>query len=261
MKSTADFFAQAQQCLESVVRPYRRQILAVHGNVEAKIKADSTPVTVLDTELEHLMRQALARFDSSIGFEGEELGKSGNDETFWLLDPIDGTESFIRGLPFVRNMATLIDGGQPVFAFVYNPIKDELFTASKNGGAFKNGQPIHVSKRPLNRSWIEISAPIQKPEVMKAVLAVRKRVNAVSMVREFTLVAEGKLDGQLMYKSGGGPWDYAPRALLAQEAGGKVANIGSDSYDFRNNDILIANPVIFDDLMATVLETERGTAT
>jgi len=257
MKPTADFFVQAQQCLESVVRPYRRQILAAHGNVEAEIKADSTPVTALDTELEHLMRKALAQFDGSIGFEGEELGKSGSEETFWLLDPIDGTESFIRGLPFVRNMATLIDNGQPVFAFVYNPIKDELFTASENSGAFKNGQPIRVSQRPIDRAWIEISAPIQKPAVMKAILAVREHVNAVSMVREFTMVAEGKLDGQLMYKSGGGPWDYAPRALLAKEAGGKVSNIGSDGYDFRNNDILIANPIIFDGLMQVIMQTTR----
>jgi myo-inositol-1(or 4)-monophosphatase len=225
--------------------------------VEAEIKDDNTPVTTLDTELEHLMRKALAQFDSSIGFEGEELGKSGNEETFWLLDPIDGTESFIRGLPFVRNMATLIADGQPVFAFVYNPIKDELFTAIKGGGTFKNGQPIRVSQRPLDRAWIEISAPIQLPEVMRAVLAVRRQVNAISMIREFTLICEGKVDGQLMYKSGGGPWDYAPRALLAMEAGAKVSNIGSEGYDFRNNDMLIANPVIFDDLMATIMQTNK----
>lgn len=258
MQQTADFFAQAQQCLESVVRPYRRQIMAMHGNVEAEIKEDSTPVTALDTELEHLMRNALARFDSSIGFEGEELGKSGNETTFWLLDPIDGTESFIRGLPFVRNMATLIDNNEPVFTFVYNPIKDELFTAVKAGGAFKNGQSLHASSRPLDRAWIEISAPIQKPEVAHVVSAVRQQVNAISVIREFTLVAEGKLDGQLMYKTGGGPWDYAPRALLGMETGAKVRNIGSDSYDFRNNDMLIASPLIFDELMDIITQTIRS---
>lgn len=261
MQPTADFFAQAQLCLESVVRPYRRQILAAHGNVETEIKSDGTPVTRLDTELEHLMRNALAAFDSSVGFEGEELGKSGNEDTFWLLDPIDGTENFVRGLPFVRNMATLVDGNEPVFAFVYNPITDALFTASKGGGAFRNGEAIHVSDRPIDRAWIELSAPLQKPEVYQVLKAIRSRVSALSVIRDFPMVAEGKLDGQVVYGSGGGAWDYAPRALLISEAGGKVANIGSDAYDFRNNDVLMTNPMIFDDLMKAITQaiaSDRG---
>lgn len=258
MQQTADFFAQAQQCLESVVRPYRRQILAVHGQAEAEIKDDNTPVTRFDTELENLMRNALAAFDKSIGFEGEELGKSGNDQTYWLLDPIDGTESFIRGLPFVRNMATLIDNNEPVFTLIYNPVLDELFVATKGGGAFKNGRQIHVSTRPIEWAWVEFSGPLQDPEVLRVVQSLRGHINSFSMIRDFTMIAQGKLDAQLIYKSGGGPWDYAPRALLGREAGAKVANIGSDDYDFRNNDMLIANPLIFDELMTVVTKAVKG---
>lgn len=260
MQPTADFFAQAQQCLESVVRPYRRQILAAHGNVEIETKPDGTPVTRFDTELEHLMCNALTAFDSSIGFEGEELGKSGSTDTFWLLDPIDGTENFVRGLPYVRTMATLVSNNEPVFAFVYNPITDALFTASKGGGAFRNGEALHVSDRPISTSWIELSAPLHKPEVHEVVKAVRGLVGAFSVIRDFPMVAEGRLDGQLVYGSGGGAWDYAPRALLIREAGGRVANVGSDSYDFRNNDVLMTNPVIFDDLMLAITQAikKRG---
>jgi myo-inositol-1(or 4)-monophosphatase len=254
MKPTADFFARAQQCLESVVRPYRRQILAAHGHAAIETKPDGTPVTRFDTELEHLMRNALAAFDEGIGFEGEELGKSGNEETFWLLDPIDGTESFVRGLPFVRNMATLISNSEPVYTFVYNPITDALFTASKGGGASRNGEAIHVSNRPINKAWIELSAPLQKPEVYEVVKAIRSKVNALSVIRDFPIVAEGKIDGLLVLGSGGGAWDYAPRALLTSEAGGKVANIGSDSYDFRNSDVLMTNPLLFDDLMQIITQ-------
>ncbi|CAN5332125.1 inositol monophosphatase family protein [soil metagenome] len=254
MQQTADFLSQAQQCLESVVRPYRRQILAAHGNVEIETKDDGTPVTRFDTELEHLMRNALTAFDSSIGFEGEELGKSGNEDTFWLLDPIDGTENFVRGLPFVRNMATLVSGNEPVFAFVYNPITDALFTASTGNGAFRNGEAIHVSERPASQAWLELSAPLHKPEVQEVVRAIRSKISALSVIRDFPMIAEGKLDGQLVYGSGGGAWDYAPRALLIREAGGRVANIGSDKYDFRNNDVLMTNSLIFDELMDAITE-------
>lgn len=255
MKPTADFLMQAQACIEQVVRGYRPTLLAAHGKCDPSIKEDATPVTVFDTELEQLLRDALGDFDPAIGFEGEELGKSGNPDTFWLIDPIDGTESFVRGLPFVRNIVTLIDNNEPVFTFVYRPIVDELLIATKGGGAFNNGQPIHVSSRPLSRAWIDLASPVMDDASVAVSQAVRQLVNGYRTVGEFTFVAQGQIDGQLVYKSGGGPWDYAPRALLVSEAGGRVANIGSDTYDFRKKDMLATNPIIFDDIMQAINQT------
>lgn len=252
MNPTADFLAQAQATIEAVVRAYKPKLLAAHGHVELDIKSDHTPVTALDTELERLLRQALNNLDPGIGIEGEELGKQGNPDTFWLVDPIDGTESFVRGLPFVRNMVTLIDNGQPVFALVYKPVTDELFTARKGGGSFKNGQAVHVSDRPLERAWIELSVPLENPEVIPVVQAVRRRVNGYRLLGDFTYIVEGKVDGQLIYKPGGGAWDYAPRALMISEAGGRVANLGQADYAYRNFDMLACNPSIFDELMTTI---------
>lgn len=252
MKPTTDFIAQAQAVIVQVLNDYKPKLVAAHGNVAEEIKSDTTPVTALDKELETLIRDALTKLDAGIGQEGEEHGKAGNAETFWLIDPIDGTESFVRGLPFVRNMVTLIDGGEPVYALVNKPFSNELFTAQKGGGSFKNGQAVHIGSRPLSRAWIELSAPLGDNASIPVVQAVRKQINGFRTLGEFTYVVEGKIDGQLIYKSGGGPWDYAPRALMVAEAGGRVANIGSDSYDYRNNDVLMANSVIFDDLMATI---------
>lgn len=260
MQPTADFFVAAQACIEQVVRDYRPTILKAHGQIDPAIKPDATPVTEFDRQLEQQLRDALTNFDSSIGFEGEELGKSGNEETFWLIDPIDGTESFVRGLPFVRNIVTLIHDKQPVFTLVYRPITDELLIATKDGGAFNNGNPIHVSNRPLDRAWLDLSIPLLDNSAISLVQSIRPHINGFRTIGEFTYVAQGQLDGQLLYKAGGGPWDYAPRALLAIEAGGKVTNIGSDSYDFRNNDTLIANPVIFDDLMKLITKTIATTS-
>lgn len=257
MQPTADFYAAAQVCIEKVVRDYRPKLLEAHGKIDPYIKTDATPVTNFDKELEQLLRDALTTFDSSIGLEGEELGKSGDENTFWLIDPIDGTESFVRGLPFVRNMVTLISNNQPVFTFVYRPIADELFTASLGNGAFKNGQPIHVSTRPLSRAWIELSTPLATQESVAIMQAIKPQVSGCRTIGEFTYVAEGQLDGLLVYNSGGGPWDYAPRALLVSEAGGRVANTGRNTYDFRNSDVLMANPLIFDDLMRIITEATK----
>ncbi len=256
MQPTADFFAQAQQCIESVVRPYRAKILAVHGDVANQLKADATPVTLLDTELEHLLKNALRAFDGSVGFEGEELGKSGDADTFWLVDPIDGTESFVRGLPYVRNMVTLISGGEPVFTLVYNVVLDELYTASKGGGTFKDGQRVHIAHRPLARSWMELAGPLADPAMQSAIRALRPKLNSFSVTRNFTAVADGRLDSHLIYKHGGNIWDFAPRAFLIKEAGARVANIGSEHYDYRHGDILMAHPEVFDELMAAIVSSQ-----
>jgi myo-inositol-1(or 4)-monophosphatase len=252
MQPTADFFAQAQACIEKVLRDYGSIILAAHGKIDPSIKLDATPVTEFDKELEQKLRDALTAFDSSIGFEGEELGKSGNQDTFWLIDPIDGTESFVRGLPFVRNIVTLIQNNQPVFALVYRPIADELFVASEGNGTLKNGVPVHVSNRPLDRTLIDISAPPTIPCSVALLEALKPHINGFRIMGEFTYVTEGKVDAQLLYKAGGGPWDYAPRALLFKEAGGRVANLGTNTYDFRNNNVLMANEQVFDELMSII---------
>jgi myo-inositol-1(or 4)-monophosphatase len=254
MQPTADFYTAAQACIEQVVRDYRPKILEAHGKIDPSIKSDATPVTAFDKELEQLMRDALTSFDASIGLEGEELGKSGNQDTFWLIDPIDGTENFVRGLPFVRNMATLITNNRPVFTLVYRPIADELFIASEGGGSFKNGQPIRVSSRPLERTWIDISAPPDKPGSQELIKALIPAINGFRIIGDFTYVCQGQVDAQLLYRSGGGPWDYAPRALLFKEAGGHVSNIGLDTYDFRNNDVLMASPGVFDEIMQTITQ-------
>jgi myo-inositol-1(or 4)-monophosphatase len=255
MNFTADFFKQAQSCLEEVVRAYRPKLLDAHGDVKTDLKQNKSAVTEHDIELEHLISDALKKFDPAIGIHGEELGREGNEETFWLVDPIDGTENFTRGLPFVYNMATLIDDGEPVYAFVYRIFSDELFTAIKGGGSFKNGRPIHVSQRPIERSFIEIDTTyFGRPEAVTLFNAIEPLIYRLRKIDDFTYAPEGKVDGHIVYKTGGSVWDYPPRALLIAEAGGRVSNIGSDTYDYRDLSLLGTNPLIFDDLSKAITE-------
>lgn len=250
-----DFFIQVQGVIERVFRAERQEILDSHGRIKIDLKDDATVVTELDKQMESKLREELIKFDSAIGIEGEEFGVEGSRETFWLLDPIDGTEAFTRGLPFFRNMATLIDHGTPIFALVYKPVSDELYVAAEGEGTFRNGTPVSVSTRPLSRARVELSTLLDDPSVWPFVSKLASSINSIRTADEFLFVVEGKFDGHIVYKSDTKPWDNAPRALLMQEAGARVANLGTDSYDYRNSDMLAAPPGIFDDLMDIFIST------
>ncbi|HSX53317.1 MAG TPA: inositol monophosphatase [Patescibacteria group bacterium] len=248
MGITEDYLKQAEKLLFSVFKDERPQLLSAFGNAEHDLKEDNTVVTKMDKNMEKSIRTVLRKFDRGVGIEGEELGIEGSRKTFWLVDPIDGTEAFIRGLPDPRNMATLIDNGEPVFCIVYKFVTDELFIARKGKGATRNGQPIQVSDRPLNRSWIEYGTDLMDPKSAKRYLALRPHVNTYTIMKDFTPIAIGGYEGGIWDQHNGGPWDYAPRALLIKEAGGVVANVGSDKYDYKIINLIATNARIFDEL-------------
>lgn len=145
MNFTADFLTQAQAVIEQVFHSGRETLVKASGNIDFESKNDDTPVTQLDRDMETKIRKALKTFNPNIGLEGEELGKEGNANTFWLIDPIDGTKNFIRGLPEYRNIVTLVDGGRPYFVVIYKPATNDLFTATLGEGAFLNGSRLNFA--------------------------------------------------------------------------------------------------------------------
>lgn len=255
---TDDWLKQAEAVVSGVFMAVRPEIVAAHGNIDEELKGDNSPVTALDKKMERRLKEALTEFDASIPIIGEEYGGETNGSTFWLIDPIDGTESFIRGLPFVRNMLALVVNNEPVFTMVYKPISDELFVAHKNKGAYKNGQRLQVSSRPMTRIWIDIATGRFDGTGLAGALAAE--VKSVKQIGDFTYMAQGSVDA-FLNGPGGGPWDYAPRGLLLQEAGAKVTNIGSDTYDYRNGNFLAAHPDVFDQLMKIVTDKVAETDT
>lgn len=155
------------------------------------------------------------------------------------------TESFIRGIPSCRSLLSLIVNDDPEYTLVYKFPTDDFYTARRGQGAYKNGQRIKVRYRPLNRAWIE-----GKPESNTSIMEVTKHVRAVNNTHEFLYVVEGALDGWISHSDKGGLWDYVPRTMLMEEAGLKVANIGSQTYDYKNFAIVAAHPDNFAELSA-----------
>ena len=254
MTPTSDFLHQANKVIRQVLDELAPQLLKAQGAIEHKLKSDKTVVTEMDLIVEERLRQALAKFDKGIGFGGEETGVDFDQQTFWLADPIDGTEPFIRGMPFATNMIALIHDGEPVMSVINNFAVSEYYLAIKGEGATCNGHAIRVSDRQPDRAWLAYGVAAERQdahglydELHTIVTALRRFCGAGY---DYSQVARGSIEGRLAYHGHGHEWDFAPGALLVQEAGGRVANIGSDTYDYRNFDFIAANPVIFDDLMA-----------
>ena len=116
-------------------------------NVKIEVKADRTPVTEADVRAEEAIRDLLTRRFPSYGFYGEETGKSDMDaENIWLVDPIDGTKSFVRDCPFFSTQIALMRGGRFVLGVSSAPAYGELAWAELGEGAFLDGRGIHVSE-------------------------------------------------------------------------------------------------------------------
>lgn len=255
MKPTSDFLNTAEKQIRLALQELRPELLKLHGAIEHELKDDETVVTKADVMVEDRLQKVLKGIDPSIGFCGEETGVDLNQKTFWLVDPIDGTEWFIRGMPFSTNMITLVDQGKPVMGIIYNYFLDEYYLAIKGQGATRNGHRIHVSDRKLDRSYVMMGGRVQNGyhgvnDRLRDIVRGMPKFHASGF--DYSSIARGAVDGAVVWFSNGHIWDFAPGTLLVQEAGGRVENLEGGSYDYQNTKFIASNPIIFDELMAFV---------
>lgn len=237
-----------------IIRSVRGMVLPHYGNIAFQEKRSHKrfdQVTELDARVEDFLRTELHKVHPAIGFVGEESGGNKNMGRFWLADPIDGTDHFIRGLPFCTTMLALVENGAVVFSAIYDFVNDILYSAEKNRGATANGKPIRVAERTLRQSRIDWSANLEDAENLKRFLMLQKNtypfhVGPTGYV--CALIASGKLDGLVYSSFAYNDYDIAPGTFLIKEAGGIVANIGSREYDYRNLNFIAANPIVFREL-------------
>lgn len=208
-------------------------------------------VTELDVSVENYLRTKLEALYPDVPFVGEETGGDRGAPRKWLCDPIDGTVHFIRGNPFCTTMLALIEDGQVNMSFIYDFVGDVMYHAVRGGGAYRNGEPIHVSNRSLKGSYMGWETHIDKTENLKMHLTLASKSSFFKSIcagTEFAMVAMGKLEGRLCFDPYGKDYDFAPGSLLVSEAGGVVANLGSSDYDYTNLNFIAANPVVYKEL-------------
>lgn len=189
----------------------------------------------------------------------EEGGASGQSRTRWIVDPLDGTTNYLRGIPhFAVSLGCEIDG-QIQHAVVYDPARDELYTASRGTGAYLNQRRLRVSARAsLDNALIGYALPFRKRQLAERFGlmfdAVYSRAGDVrrmgSAALDLAYVAAGRLDGY--YELGLGPWDIAAGSLLVREAGGAVTDFaGGESYMDSGN--VVAGPLkVLDGLLQAI---------
>ncbi|MBI4138107.1 MAG: inositol monophosphatase family protein [Candidatus Wildermuthbacteria bacterium] len=226
------------------------------GNVKTvrRKKGDaSDDVTDLDIATERYISRELLKVDSSAGFCGEETGGQNNLERFWLLDPIDGTSHFVRGLPFCTTMLALVENGSVVFSAIYDFMRNEMYWAEKNKGAWKEGERIYVSNRGLRDAYVGVEADLKHERALRSFVWLQANsviVQTIDCGFEFAMIAQGKLEGRIAIDPWGKDWDFAPGAFLAKEAGAVVKNFGSESYDFKDHSFFVLNQNTYEDLKA-----------
>lgn len=202
-------------------------------------KARHDYVSEVDKACEAAIVREIRKYHPDHAFWGEEGGRQGEGEVVWIIDPLDGTSNYLHGLPhFAISIAQQVKG-RVENALVYDPMRDELFTASRGKGAFLNNQRIRVSERKsLDGAILATAFPFRKrglmPVYTKIFSAVYRKVEDIrrggSAALDLAWTAAGRLDGY--FELGLSPWDVAAGALLVREAGGVVT-------DFAGNDEVV----------------------
>ncbi|MGB6008613.1 inositol monophosphatase family protein [Castellaniella sp.] len=216
-------------------------------------------VTEVDRAAEESIIDILRTAYPEHGFLGEESGAhagagAAESEFQWVIDPLDGTTNFIHGFQHYAVSIALMQRGQAVHAVIYDPSRNEMFTASRGSGAFLNDRRVRVSSctryhDALLASHIPQSTalPANSPFVsLLADCAAARRTG--STVLDLAWVASGRLDG--FCGVGLKPWDMAAGSLLVLEAGGLMADFQGEQGWLQSGNVLAAAPKIFTQMMA-----------
>lgn len=197
--------------------------------IEVVEKSDGSPVTRADKEVERLIREAIEKKFPGDAILGEEEGAtdgatSEKNGRRWIVDPIDGTYNYARGIPIWSTLLALEVAGEIVMGMIVAPAMHELFYAVVGQGTFKNYLPVKVSEiGSMDKAMINFGGPdriIEKglwPELTEAIRATEKQ-RGFGDYLGFSLVFEGK--SEAMLEVGVKPWDIACMKILATEAGG-----------------------------------------
>ncbi|MDO9597916.1 MAG: inositol monophosphatase family protein [Azoarcus sp.] len=226
--------------------------------VESKSPNDF--VTEVDRAAEKAIIDVLRDAYPGHGILAEESGESGADSEFvWIIDPLDGTTNFIHGFPQYAVSIAVTKNGVLEHGVIYDPISNELYTASRGGGAYLNDRRLRVSRRlRLAESLIGTGFPFRQFDNIDAYLAMFREVaqktagirrpGAASL--DLAYVAAGRLDG--FWEMGLAPWDMAAGVLMIQEAGGLVSDLAGESNFMATGNLVAGTPKVFAQLLPII---------
>lgn len=219
-------------------------------------KSPNEIVTEVDQAAERIIIEHIRTGYPDHAFLGEESGASGSGEYEWIIDPIDGTTNYVHRFPVFCVSLALRRRGELQLGVIYDPLRQEMFTTTRGGGARMNERRIRVSRQETlagsligtgfpyrrNLEWVDIYMRMLR-QVMRRTSGVR-RPGAAAL--DLAYVAAGRLDG--FWEFGLKPWDIAAGALLIEEAGGWISGLEPDTDCMDTGHVLAGAPKVYAEL-------------
>ncbi len=240
-------------------------ILMDHRGVRFELKGEYDLVTAADRASERLVVERLhARFPQH-GIVAEEGGSAEmKSEYRWFVDPLDGTTNFAHGFPMWNVTLALACRGKVIAGVVFDPVREEMFTAERGSGAYLNSAPIHVAPaRILEDALVATGFPSRRRhqnvnvhfyyQLAMITHGVRR---AGSAALDLAYTACGRLDG--FWEFGLNPWDMAAGTLLVEEAGGRVSGMRGEPLDLYGPHLFASNGLIHDETLQLFSEVFEG---
>ncbi len=249
-----DFLAVAGEAARRAGMILRENI---HGARKITYKGDINLVTEMDMRSERTVVEVLHAAFPGHGIIAEEETAIRNDSGYtWIIDPLDGTTNYAHGYPCFSVSVALEHEGEIITGVVYDPMREELFTAQKGQGAFLNGKKIKVSTADeLIKSLLATGFPYDRKETEKnnldyfhgLLMASQEVRRDGSAALDLCYVAAGRFDGfwELKLK----PWDVAAGSVIVREAGGTVSGLSGTPFDMHAQEILASNGRIHDQMV------------
>ena len=219
-------------------------------NLQVSKKGPADFVSSADLKAEEILKEELKRARPDFGFLTEEAGveKGKSPDERWIIDPLDGTTNFLHGLPHFAISIALEVRGEIVAALIYDPIKDEMFTAEKGNGAYLNDRRLRVSGRvSLDTTIVATGTPylgrgdrgpfLREINAVMAQTAGVRRWGAAAL--DLAYVAAGRYDA--FWERDLSSWDVAAGMLLVKEAGGTITEIDGRQFKLESKSVLCAN--------------------
>ncbi len=216
-------------------------------------KSDNTPVTVADTATEEVIKNDILSKFPYAKILGEETGGSTEDESFWIIDPIDGTRVYSRGINAWAVLIAYYTKGEFTIGVSYFPVLNEMYYAEKGKGAFLNGKRLNISDtNPLKNSLINSGNPqyYKKKQVIIDLVEKSGIVRGYETTYADCLVAAGKMDASI--DNNAKLWDFAAFAVIIPEAGGIITDLEGKPLQLQGSGCIISNGLIHNELVKIV---------
>ena len=244
----------ATQAMDIAAEIIRDQVPSV-----IRAKGDRDMVSDIDVQIERAVRGFMHERTPDIGFMGEEEGGSSGPELQWVLDPIDGTANFVKGIPLYAISLALVSGDEPVLGVIDVPADGSRYTAATDAGAYWGRERIRV--RPtaeLGQATVTVGdyavgdQAAAKNQARLAVTAeLARRALRVRMLGtaaiDLAWLAHGRTDAAII--AGGKPWDIAAGTVIVREAGGAVSDAAGSRHNFRASSMVASSPKLLGQIL------------